>query len=176
MPKRQITIRVAIELDLLQLVTVARKYYDEAPMFNRLQFDSARAVHFAARAVEDPFQQIFLAFDGNKLLGFLWGGVAPTVWSPDLVAYDQCLYVLKEKRNFFVASKLVKAFEEWATYLGAKIIHVGMNSGIHNNRTAQAFYTKLGYSPGGGSLYKEIKEETDVPSHTTPGTDSSSKT
>jgi len=153
-------IRVALDLDLLALITIAERYASERDgRWCALEFDVDRALHFGAMAIQDPNQQIFIAYEGSKVQGFMWVALTSPIWSSDIIAYDVFLYVHPEHRNLSVAKALVDEFEAWAKACGAKAIHTGANSGIFKDNAAAALYEHLGYQPGGYNFYKEIEED-----------------
>lgn len=150
-------IRAAIELDIIQLIGLAKEYADELDgRWCALTFDPERAVYHGALAMEDPNQQIFIAYEGTTIMGFMWVAIMQPVWTSDLVAYDLFLYVHPEHRNLSVAKALVDQFEAWAEACGAKAIHCGANSGVFKDNAAAALYSHLGYQEGGHNFYKEV--------------------
>lgn len=154
-----IKVRGAIDLDIIQLIQIAKDYSEEAMRWGNLTFDTQRAVYYAVQAMRDKDQQIFVATDGRQIVGFMWAAIQAHVWTADRVASDLVLYVSPEHRNATVACGLVGAFEEWAKACGAKAIHVGANSGIFQDKAASALYTHLGYEPGGANFYKQLNTE-----------------
>jgi len=152
MPK----IRIATELDLFWLVQLAKTYVEEADRWGNLTFDPERAVKYAALAIEDKDQQIFIAVEEGEIVGFIWVTIMGQVWTADPIARDLFLYVHPEHRNASVAIGLVVAFEKWAEACGAKAIHVGANSGINEDKAASGLYRHLGYEPGGANFYKTL--------------------
>lgn len=150
-------VRAALELDLLTLITLGDKYVSE--LDNRwcaLTFDPDRAMMFGADAIADPNQQIFIAYEGHQIQGFLWVALTSPIWSSDIIAYDKFIYVHPEHRNLSVAKSLVAELEAWAKVCGAKAIHTGANSGLFKDEAAATLYKHLGYQPGGFNFYKEI--------------------
>lgn len=150
----EVKIRAAMELDIIRLITLAEDYVEEATRWGDLRFDPDRAVAIAAFALLDPMQQIFIAYKGTEIHGFAWVGIEAPIWSKDLVAYDHFLYVPKKYRNLTTAKLLVGEFERWAKVCGAKVAHLGSNSGIRSDDPAAALYKHLGYSKGGANFYK----------------------
>lgn len=149
-------IRVAIELDLMPLLELAMSYVEEADRWMTLKFDADKAAMRAALAMDNPNQQIFIAYEGHQVLGFMWGAVTEMMWSSERIAYDIFLYVHPEHRNLTVAKGLVDAFEKWARVCRAKAIHVGANSGIFKDNAAATLYETLGYDQGGRNFFKQL--------------------
>lgn len=149
-------ILVATEFDLFWLVELARVYVEEAQRWGGLEFDPARAVKYAAIALEDKDQQIFVAKEDGEIVGFMWVTIMGQVWTADPIARDLFLYVHPGSRRADVAIQLVSAFEKWATICGAKAIHVGANSGVTGDKAAASLYLHLGYEAGGANFFKEL--------------------
>jgi GNAT superfamily N-acetyltransferase len=147
-------IRAAMELDILQILTLAKEYAEEADSWMDLEFDPVRLSTHIAMAMTDPDQMIFVAHEKGVIVGSMWGVVSAPVWTSDKLAYDMFLYISQRSRDLFTAVKLVRAYEEWATTNGAKIIQTGANSGILENKGAKALYRHCGYICGGQNFYK----------------------
>lgn len=152
----ELRVRAAIDLDIIPLMTLAKDYQEEASRWSTFSFDPDRIATLAAFAIPDPTQQIFIAYKGNEVHGFMWVAIDSPVWSKDIMGYDLFLYVPKKHRNLFTAKALVGAFEKWAKACGAKAVHTGTNSGIFNDNPAEALYSHLGYVKGGANFYKEL--------------------
>jgi len=149
-------VRIALDVDLPCLLSLAESYLAERERWIALTFDKERAVSFAVEAMHDPNQQIFIAYEGSLVLGFIWVGLTSPIWSSDIIGYDKFLYVHPDHRNLSVAKALVDEFEKWARICGAKAIHTGANSGVMKDMAASNLYQALGYQSGGYNFYKEI--------------------
>lgn len=158
MQKKDIKFRVAFELDLMQLLSLGKEYASEAERWFGLKFDPVRCVKYAAIAVSDKDQQIFLAMDGTKIVGFVWVAIQGQVWTPDPVCKDLFAYVLPEYRNYHVGSGLIREAEKWARACGALAFHTGANSGIKGDSGAAAMYRHLGFRDGGFNFMKDLTE------------------
>lgn len=149
-------VRSAIDLDIMRLLTLGEEYAMEAERFTEFSFSPERIAEKAVQAILDPNQQIFIAYEGTEILGFMWVALDQPVWTRDIIAYDLFLYVAKGKRNLFNAKALVTEAEKWAKANGAKAMHTGANSGIFKDRPAKALYGHMGYDEGGLNFYKQL--------------------
>jgi len=149
-----VKIRGIVELDIIRCLTLAKEYAEEATQWSPLSFDPVTLCSNMAIAIADPDQQIFMAYEGTEIVGFMWGIVSAPTWSSDKIAHDVVLYVHKDHRDLVTAKGLVEAFEDWAEANGASVILTGASSGIHKNKAAKALYGHLGYSDGGQNFYK----------------------
>lgn len=156
MPSEQILIRVAVDMDLPQLITMAQRYVDEADRYSVLNFNPTKAVTYAAMAINDKDQQIFIATDKGKLVGFMWSAIKGQVWTDNPIAGDLFLFVDKEYRSLGIGARLVIECEKWIKACGVHLIMNGANSGIGNDAGASNTYKSLGYTSGGNSFIKYI--------------------
>jgi len=78
--------------------------------------------------VEGPMSAVWIAWEGDKPVGFFAGKANTLFFSRDLVAVDTVWYVLPEKRGTRVGLRLLELFEEWAESKKVKDIRVGQTS------------------------------------------------
>jgi GNAT superfamily N-acetyltransferase len=91
----------------------------------------------------------------GKIVGMFVGMCAEHYFGHDKIATDLLLYVTPEARGGSAAPRLVKAYEKWARESGAKEIHVGVSTGVNEDRTAR-LYEKLGFHDKAILLRKRI--------------------
>lgn len=154
----KVKIRAAVSFDLLTLLSLGEEYVKEAERWSDLKFDPKRAVLMAEFAIDDPYQQIFVAHKDGEIVGFYWVGVTQPMWSSDPIGYDVFIYVKPGHRNLFTALRLVREFEKWMKALGVKIAHVSSSSGLRKNSNAHSLYRREGYRDVGVTLIKKFKE------------------
>ena len=83
-------------------------------------------------------------------------GVLNRSWYSDrLEAVEQLLFVYPPYRGTSLAVRMVKMFEDLAAELGAKVLGVGVTTGLNEERTV-GMYKRLGFRPKGHSLSKEL--------------------
>lgn len=155
--KNEFKVRIAVDIDIINLLNVARAYVEEASRWQQLSFDPSRAVKYASIAIEDPNQQIFICTHKGVIIGFMWGMIAGQIWTDDPIAKDLFLYVLPEYRSEGIGELLIKEFEKWVEACGINIIHTGANSGILADDPASHLYERLGYKHGGKNYLKVIR-------------------
>ena len=145
------TIRVAIELDLMRLISIAKDYITEADRWNQHSFSEKKAMEFAIFAIVDRSHNIFIAVDDDthEILGFFWGCITGQIWSDDPIGQEMFLFVSKGARGKHIGRDLVHAFIKWCKISGCKSIHCGAHSGIQDDKPAVAMYESLGFKVGG---------------------------
>jgi ribosomal protein S18 acetylase RimI-like enzyme len=145
------TIRVAIDLDLPNLMDIANAYINEADRWNGLDFNEDKVMKYIMFAIEDRSHNIFIAVDETtkEIVGFFWGCITGQVWSNDPIGQEMFLYVSNKARGKEIGKSLVKAFIKWCKVSGCKSIHCGAHSGIDNDKPAVSLYESLGFKVGG---------------------------
>ncbi|MEZ4510332.1 MAG: GNAT family N-acetyltransferase [Chloroflexota bacterium] len=104
----------------------------------------------AARGVERPF----LAFLNTQPVGFACLRLIPMVCDPHPYAELTELFVLEEAQRQGVGRALLAHVEAVAQQAGAT--RMGLMTGL-DNRNAQAFYRRLGYSDDGLEMEKMLQ-------------------
>lgn len=144
------TIRIALELDIMQLVNMGKEYFDEADRWNDTVFNAKKACRYAASAMQDKSHQIFVAVnDAGMIVGFFWGKLGGQVWNDDIVAQEVFFYVMEDYRNYDTGKGLIEAFMKWAKVCGASSLQVGAHSGIEGDAPASHLYKSLGFDMTG---------------------------
>ncbi|MGX5730718.1 N-acetyltransferase family protein [Pseudoxanthomonas beigongshangi] len=140
-----ITVRRATLADaeaVAPLFDLYRQFYEQAP-------DAALAQRFINERLAGDESVIFLAADGDRLMGFTqlfpsFSSVrAVRIW----VLND--LYVVREARRQGVARALLDAAAAFGRSSGAARLELETD---HDNRSAQALYRHLGWEPYDGTL------------------------
>lgn len=140
-----ITVRRATLADaeaVALLFDLYRQFYEQAP-------DAALAQRFINERLAGDESVIFLAADGDRLVGFTqlfpsFSSVrAVRIW----VLND--LYVVREARRQGVARALLDAAAAFGRSSGAARLELETD---HDNRSAQALYRHLGWEPYDGTL------------------------
>lgn len=97
----------------------------------------------------------YVAEDKGELVGMFVGMCAEHYFGYDKIASDLLLYVTPEARGGTAAPRLIKAYEKWALASGAKEIHVGVSTGVNEDRTVK-LYEKLGFNSKATLLRKRV--------------------
>lgn len=139
------SIRAATIEDVPRLVELGQAMHSESPRFSRLTFDADKLAAFLGSAVNAPHVLVLVAErDGQIVGGFV--GLAMEHWaSRDLVATDLALFIDPGKRGGLMASRLLRAYLDWAELRGAKLIQCGITTGVEELATGR-LYEALGLS------------------------------
>lgn len=98
---------------------------------------------------------LILAEDSYRVCGMMAGWALRSFFNDDICARDMILYMLPEKRGGTTALRMVRQFEDWAKWVGAREISIGITANIDDDK-ATRFYNAMGYRTRGLSLYKEV--------------------
>ena len=152
--------RVAIDLDLMRLITIGEEYFNEVSRWTNFSFSRGKVMRSAMFAIASKDHNIFMAVDdNNEILGFLWGCITGQIWSDDPVGHDVFLYVRPKFRGNGIAKDLVKMFLDWCQACGCKGVQMGANSGIQDDAPAVNMYKSLGFGSGGRCFNLQFKGE-----------------
>ena len=145
-------VRQAVAEDIGSLVALGRVMHQESPLFKMMDWSNDKCAVLGKTLIEQG--GIFLAEDENlNVVGMFIGMINEYFFGHDLVANDFALYVDKEHRGGTIGLRLVKKFEKWAFDNGAKVILLGIGTGIEAERTAR-LYDRLGYKTHGYTTLK----------------------
>lgn len=146
------TVRLAIDLDLLQLITVGQEYFDEVGVrWDGYSFNRDKIMEVTMKALSNPDHAIFVAYENKtgKILGFFWGCKVGQMWCDEPIAHDIFLYVRAWARGMKISKALISEFIKWCRANNCVSIQVGANSGIMQDAPAARVYQSLGFNPGG---------------------------
>jgi GNAT superfamily N-acetyltransferase len=97
----------------------------------------------------------FLAFEGDKCIGFVAAAISSFFFSEYERASDLGFYILPEHRGGRTAFKLLKTIEDWAKEMGVKEMFMGHSVG-GNIEGMKKFYQHNGYRIGGFNSMKRF--------------------
>lgn len=136
-------IRAAAASDLPRLVELGAQMHAESPRYSRLAFDRARTAVTLAQLLESDDGFLYVAEHDGLVVGGL-AGIASAHWcSHEKVATDLALFVEPAHRGGLEALRLVRTFIAWAGTRGARIVQLGVTTGIHVEQTAR-LYERIG--------------------------------
>lgn len=90
-----------------------------------------------------------------EVVGLITAQYGRFIYNSEVFVMHDIFYVIPEARGSSAALRLVKAFENWASEVGARLVFVGVHTGMKIEVTGR-FYEKLGYRHMGGNYMKEL--------------------
>ena len=145
-------VRSATIDDVPVLVALGERMHAESPRFSRLAFDAGKVQALLASAVNAPHMLVLVAGRGSDIAGGFVGLIAEHWCSRDLIATDLALFIDPAKRGGIYASRLVRAYLDWAEIKGAKVTQLGITTGV-NTLATERLYEALGLARC-GSIYE----------------------
>jgi GNAT superfamily N-acetyltransferase len=118
----------------------------EETIFRELEYNPDKLVSYAKQMVENP--NAIVITKGDPLRAVFIGEVYPHIYTDDLIAVDQLMYVHPSYRRLGYASEMVKAYKEWARGKGAKLTLIGSSTGFEG---AEKFFKSKGFEMIGGN-------------------------
>ena len=143
-------IREATIDDLTAMLVLGQKFVDELPETHAAEMDKISSM--IQHCINDDNAVAIIAVEDDLVVGALLGIVAETWLSYEVSATEVCWFVDKNYRGKD-ASKVMKAFEDWAESKDADYITVADIQGIAN---LESLYTRNGYSKVETSYSKRV--------------------
>ena len=132
-------IREATLDDIPAIMEMGRSMAQESPRFARLEWSERKVAKLLRTMILAPAALVLVADEG----GAFFLGIATEHWmSTDKVAADYAIYVSPERRGSALASAMIDRYKAWAIEQGAKVITLGISTGVHPERTAVLFERK----------------------------------
>lgn len=133
-------IRQATIEDIPRLIELGRMMHAES-RYAALDYAPQKVDALLQRLIADGFMVV--AQSGERVVGGFAGMISEHWFSHDLIAADLALFIEPDARGGMTAPRLVRAFRDWARGRGAKLIHAGITTGVHEEETAR-LYEALG--------------------------------
>lgn len=134
--------------DMEEMVNITERVWNES-FYAPLAFSHEKTLNYIYGAVvKQPnwFARIIVD-ENNKPVGGLIGYCESMLSSNDLIAYDVSMLIDKDHRGRCLKEfvQVIEEFKQWSIKSGAKVIKVGVSSGINIDK-ASAFIERLGFA------------------------------
>lgn len=137
-------IRNATLIDLPALLALGERMHAESPHFRQITFSAGKLAETLVDVLDSPNGFLMVGDAKGEIAGVMVGLAVEHWCSTDLVATDLALYVKPEFRGSMLAARLIARYKSWAHALGAKIISVGISTGVNVEQTAR-LYEAMGF-------------------------------
>lgn len=142
------SIREAREEEVFHIADICEAVLKEAPTYTALTFDKDKASNLIYGAImkQQGWWLRVIANDADTIVGGLCCYCGESDFGPDKIAYDITIMVDEEYRGKCLKEliQLVDAYKTWALAEGAKVIKMGVSSGINIDK-ASTFFASLGF-------------------------------
>ncbi|BAO29380.1 GNAT family N-acetyltransferase [Sulfuritalea hydrogenivorans] len=137
------TIRAASHIDVARIAEIGAVLHAESPRFSRLNLSTPKLMQLFLMLIESPDGLLLVADRAGAVVGGMAGVVTPHWFSDDLVSNDYGVFLLPDQRGGMTAARLVRGYIEWAKAKGAKMIQLGISTGVQTEETV-SLYRALG--------------------------------
>lgn len=137
-------IRPATLLDVPQLVVLGERMHAES-RFSAMGYAPDKVAALLTGLISSPVGCVLVAERQGAVVGGMAGYCDAHFFSNDLFAADLAVFVEPDRRGGIAAARLVRAFVDWATRRGARMIQVGISTGVHVEQTTR-LYESLGFA------------------------------
>jgi GNAT superfamily N-acetyltransferase len=144
-----LTVRRATEDDHLDLFKLLVPMHRETD-FQHYVLNPEKSFASLGNWIHNKNNLCFVAINEVKIVGAMFGTVAPLWFSDELVAREDLLYVHPDYRGGRAAYILAKAFLEAAKSAGIKHVQAGVSTGL--GQGAERLYRHLGMTYMGGNF------------------------
>lgn len=146
-------VRDAIDHEVYKMVEISEIILAESPTYTLMTFDKEKSANYLYGAiVKQPgwFLRV-IADESNEIVGGMLCYCETSLFGPDKLAYDVTIMIQKEYRGRCLPQiiQIVDEYKKWALNEGAKVIKIGVSSGLNIDK-ADKFFQMLGFDKIGG--------------------------
>jgi hypothetical protein len=121
--------------------------------YAHMAFDANKTANYLYDAIlkrPNWFLRVIAEQDTDEVIGGLLCYCEASLFGPDKVAYDITIMITKEHRGKCLRQliQVIEEYKYWATLQGARIIKIGVSSGI-NIEKAERFLERIGFTKMG---------------------------
>lgn len=141
-------IRLPTEKDFPRILEMAESFHKASP-YSNLPFQRTGVREVFDAYLRNPSQCIFIMFDHGMIIGIT---MRPS-FSDSLVTTELAWWVDEDHRGTKESLMLMKAYQDWARRIGAKLCQMAMLDEVTN---LDKFYRRQGFIPAERSYIKEL--------------------
>lgn len=135
--------------DIQRIVDLGALMHAESPTWSRLRFSRDKLAAIVELAINQGFAKVVV--DCGEVVGGMLALAVPHWFSEDMVACDVAMFIDPAHRGGMAAVRLLNAYALWAREAGATLVHFGVTTGVHNDKT-QALCERLGWRQVGALM------------------------
>jgi GNAT superfamily N-acetyltransferase len=139
--------------DFPAIISMLQFFREESPEYNYVSDDPAYVTRNLNSMWDSGMGFGVLDSDGK---GFMLAAVSPTWYSERIDASEQVLFVYPPFRGSSLAIRMIKEVEAMCRRLRVHTFHVGVSTGIKEERVVR-MYERLGFKSKGHSLSKVLE-------------------
>lgn len=139
--------------DAAELAALGRRLHDSS-VYAAIPYSEPKVQALMARLAGGDGVVFVVRRDGC-IVGGIAGAVVPWWFSDELHGFEFAFFIAPEHANGFAAIRLMTAFRVWCRQRGAKVVRVGITTGIHQDKTAE-LYRLMGFRDVGPVFELEV--------------------
>lgn len=140
--------------ELPQVVALIRRHFESTGYPNEFAMDDEVTASYLHQLLLEPNQNLYVALDGNRIVGTLGIQVFRPFFSRDLSAHETFLFVDEASRGLGAAKEMILLAEAWAKDQGTKAIIIG-NHPLSPTRVRD-IYLRNGYREAQTDFIKRL--------------------
>lgn len=146
-------VEVATPEDAAEIAALGRVLHDTSA-YARVPYNEPK-VEALMRSLAAGAGVVFVVRKDGAIVGGIAGGVAPWWFSDELHGYEYSFFIAPEHANGITAMRLMTSLRLWCKARGARVLRVGITTGIHQDKTAE-LYRLMGFREIGPLFEMEV--------------------
>ncbi len=142
------SVRDALDKEVFRLAEISERVLKESPTYAHMEFSMEKTANYIYGAImkHDGWFLRVVVDEHNEIVGGLIAICEPMIFSNDKVAYDITIMVESDHRGRCLPQlvQVIEEYKTWAISQGAKLIKMGVSSGINIDGAAK-FFERLGF-------------------------------
>lgn len=142
------SVRDALDKEVFTLTDISERILKESPTYAHFTFSKEKTANYLYSAImkHDGWFLRVIVDESDQIVGGLICYCEPLVFTDEKIAYDITIMVEKEHRGRCLPQlvQVIDEYKEWAVMQGAKLVKLGVSSGISIDSAAK-FFERLGF-------------------------------
>jgi hypothetical protein len=122
-------IREATLDDILDSVSIGKRFVEDS-YYSNMTMNIEKMAEHAWRAIESEVWLYLVAIEDGKQIGFFTASLDTSMFSDSIIAIQDLMYIIPEKRKGMAAVRFLKEFEKWAVDSGADNLYFGITAQV----------------------------------------------
>lgn len=146
-------VEVATPEDAPEIAALGRRLHDTS-VYAGVSYSQPKVEELMRRLAAGE-GVVFVVRKEGQIVGGIAGAVASWWFSDELMGYEYSFFIAPEHANGFAAMRLMTALRIWCRARGARVLRVGITTGIHQEHTAK-LYRLMGFRDIGPLFEMEV--------------------
>ena len=130
-------VEVATTEDAAEIAALGRRLHDTS-VYAGIAYNEPK-VEDLMRHLAGGAGVVFVVRSEGRIVGGIAGSVAPWWFSDEVHGFEYSFFITPEHANGFAAMRLVTALRLWCKARGARVVRMGITTGIHQDHTAKLY-------------------------------------